>query len=74
MQSRACDYRLLTARPHSNSKVIEELEGPVIDGTRVGSALKDDFYHNFNDIIDNYAVDAQKFDLPNKKGHMDSLY
>ncbi|MFU8650031.1 hypothetical protein ACNA06_22380, partial [Lysinibacillus sp. RSDA_15] len=51
-----------------------ELKHPVLDNPRVGSALKDDFYHNFNDIIDNYAVDAQRFDLPNKKGHMDSLY
>ncbi|MGN7118854.1 ribonuclease YeeF family protein [Lysinibacillus odysseyi] len=51
-----------------------ELKHPVLDNPRVGSALKDDFYHNFNDIIDNYADDAQRFDLPNKKGHMDSLY
>ncbi|WP_241740719.1 hypothetical protein [Lysinibacillus sphaericus] len=63
----------------SNKKPTEdkgtgELKHPVLDNPRVGSALKDDFYHNFNDIIDNYAVDAQRFDLPNKKGHMDSLY
>ncbi|WPK12105.1 hypothetical protein R6U77_19815 [Lysinibacillus louembei] len=51
-----------------------KLKHPVLDNPRVGSALKDDFYHNFNDIIDNYTVDAQRFDLPNKKGHMDSLY
>ncbi|MEK4522393.1 T7SS effector LXG polymorphic toxin [Psychrobacillus sp. FSL W7-1493] len=50
------------------------LKHPILDSPRVGSALKDDFYHNFNDIIDNYAKDAQRFDLPNKKGHMDSLY
>ncbi|MEH6852188.1 hypothetical protein SAMN04488168_11065 [Bacillus sp. 491mf] len=56
------------------TKGTDELKHPVLDNTRVGSALKDNFYHSFNDIIDNYAVDAQRFDLPNKKGHMDSLY
>ena len=58
-------------------KVVEgtsNLKHPVLDNIRVGSALKDDFYHSFDDIIDNYAVDAKRFDLPNKKGHMDSLY
>jgi hypothetical protein len=50
------------------------IKHPVLDNPRVGSALKDDFYHKFDDIIDNYARDAQRFDLPNKKGHMDSLY
>ncbi len=69
-----------TVKEDSPSKSVEptkgtgELKHPVLDNPRVGSALKDDFYHNFNDIIDNYAVDAQRFDLPNKKGHMDSLY
>ncbi|XYQ04191.1 ribonuclease YeeF family protein [Bacillus safensis] len=51
-----------------------ELKHPVLDNPRVGSALKDDFYHSFNDIIDNYAVHSKRFDLPNRKGHMDSLY
>ncbi|MGG0386295.1 pre-toxin TG domain-containing protein [Priestia filamentosa] len=63
--------------PNKNTektKVSRELKHPVLDNTRVGSALKDDSYHNFNDIIDNYVVKAQRFDLPNRKGHVDSLY
>ncbi len=71
----------LTGKKNSGNSIVMvsdkgtgELKHPVLDNPRVGSALKDDFYHNFNDIIDNYAVDAQRFDLPNKKGHMDSLY
>ncbi|RAS85599.1 pre-toxin TG domain-containing protein [Priestia endophytica] len=63
--------------PNKNAektKVVRELKHPILDNTRVGSALKDDSYHNFNDIIDNYVVKAQRFDLPNKKGHVDSLY
>lgn len=37
---------------------------PVLDNTRTGSALKPyDGQHGFNDIIDNYAKDAQKFDI-----------
>ena len=65
---------------HKSSKVgkgkgvINEIKHPVLDNSRVGSALKDDFYHNFNDIIDNNVIYAQKFNLPNKKGHIDSLY
>ncbi|MCL9663115.1 HINT domain-containing protein [Paenibacillus hunanensis] len=59
---------------NSVGRVISELNHPVLDNTRVGSALKNDFYHNFNNIIDNYVMEAQRFDLPNKKGHLDSLY
>ncbi len=55
-------------------KSTSELKHPVLDNPRVGSALKDDFYHRFNDIIDNYAVHSKRFDLPNRRGHMDSLY
>lgn len=36
----------------------------MLDNTRTGSALKPyDGQYGFNDIIDNYAKDAQKFDL-----------
>lgn len=56
------------------SKSVKNLKHPVLDNNRVGSALKEDFYHSFNDIVDNYAINAQRFDLPNRKGHMDSLY
>jgi hypothetical protein len=42
----------------------ETISHPVLDNTRTGSALKPyDGQHGFNDIIDNYAKDAQKFDL-----------
>ena len=52
----------------------ETISHPVLEYPRVGSGLKNDPYHNISDIIDNYAKDAQRFDLPNKKGHMDDLY
>ena len=47
---------------------------PVVDSPRVGSGLKNDPFHDISDIIDNYAKDAKRFDLPNKKGHIDDLY
>lgn len=43
-------------------KVIE-INNPVLDSVRTGSALKLDAQHAFNDIIDNYASSAQKFNL-----------
>ncbi|SMC29506.1 hypothetical protein SAMN02745134_03928 [Clostridium acidisoli DSM 12555] len=49
--------------PKGGSKA-ETISHPVLDNTRTGSALKPyDGQHGFNDIIDNYAKDAQKFDL-----------
>ena len=39
----------------------------VVDNARVGaSANKLDPYHRFSDIIDNYAGDASRFDIPTK--------
>ncbi len=52
----------------------ETISHPVVEYPRTGSALKNDFYHKFSDIVDNYAKDAQRFDLRNAKGHMDDLY
>jgi hypothetical protein len=40
-----------------------DINNPVLDNVRTGSALKIDAQHAFNDIIDNYASSAQKFDL-----------
>ncbi len=41
---------------------------------RSGSALKQDPYHAFPDIIDNYAKDAQKFRIPStRNGYADLL-
>ncbi|WGI63468.1 pre-toxin TG domain-containing protein [Escherichia coli] len=53
-------------------KSTSELKHPVLDNPRVGSALKDDFYHRFNDIIANYAVHSKRFHLPNRRGHMET--
>ena len=39
------------------------IKHPVVNSRRVGSALKTDFYHNFDKIIDNFARYAEKFEL-----------
>lgn len=40
-----------------------EIENPVLNNLRSGSALKQDALHAFNDIIDNYASYAKEFSL-----------
>ena len=55
------------------SKTIE-INNPVLDNIRTGSALKDDSLHAFNDIIDNYAGDATKFSLTGGDGAERTLY
>ncbi|RNB88787.1 hypothetical protein EDM59_06685 [Brevibacillus nitrificans] len=51
------------------------IKHPVLDYTRVGSALKADPYHAFNDIIDNYASYAAKFALTGQRDGIDkTLY
>ncbi|WP_073291647.1 hypothetical protein [Anaerosporobacter mobilis] len=55
------------------SKTVE-INNPVLDNIRTGSALKDDSLHAFNDIIDNYAGDATKFSLVGGDGVERSLY
>ncbi len=51
-----------------------EINNPVLDNIRIGSALKDDSLHAFNDIIDNYAGDATKFSLTGGDGVERTLY
>lgn len=53
---------------NSSSHIIleNEIKHPIISSKRVGSALKEDLYHAFSDIIDNYAQYAKKFDLPDR--------
>jgi hypothetical protein len=43
------------------------IENPVLDSVRIGSANKPpDGQHSFNDIVDNYAGEATRFDIPTK--------
>jgi len=47
--------------------VTKRIDNSVIGKPRTGSAYKlPDGQHGFNDIIDNYAGDAAKFDIPTK--------
>ncbi|MBQ3416104.1 MAG: hypothetical protein IJH39_12380, partial [Clostridia bacterium] len=51
---------------NSNSGYVEaNIENDIIGKERVGSALKLDAYHNFNDIVDNYAGMAVKIEIDN---------
>lgn len=46
---------------------VKAIDNSVIGKPRVGSANKiPDGQHGFNDIIDNYAGDAAKFEIPTK--------
>jgi len=51
-----------------------EIKHPVLENIRTGHALKPDLYHAFNNIIDNFARDAQKFALMGKDGFLKTLY
>jgi hypothetical protein len=51
-----------------------EITNPVLENSRTGSALKTDAQHAFNDIIDNYAGQAQKFPLKGGDGITRDLY
>ena len=55
------------------SKTVD-INNPVLDNIRTGSALKGDSLHAFNDIIDNYAGDATKFSLTGGDGVERTLY
>ena len=47
----------------------------MLDNTRTGSALKpNDGQHGFNDIIDNYAQYADKFDIVGRDSVSRKLY
>ena len=51
-----------------------EINNPVLNNIRTGSALKKDELHAFNNIIDNYAGQATKFSLKGGDGIERSLY
>ena len=59
------DIKLTEADSLSNSNFVE-IKNKVLESERVGSALKQDPYHGFNNIIDNYADSAAKFDIATK--------
>lgn len=42
------------------------IENDILGKQRTGSAKKTDPMHSFNDLIDNYAGDAQTFEIPTK--------
>ena len=48
-----------------SSNNIPNIQNDVLSSPRIGSALKVDPYHAFNDIIDNYAGYASKFSISN---------
>jgi flagellar biosynthesis/type III secretory pathway protein FliH len=50
----------------STQSKVKNIDNPVIGKPRVESANKIDPTHSFNDIVDNYAGDAAKFDIPTK--------
>lgn len=58
----------------SGAKKTVDINNPVLENVRTGSALKSDAQHAFNDIIDNYAGDATKFPLKGGDGVNRSLY
>ncbi len=62
-----------SAGDERGSKIVE-INNPVLDNIRTGSALKGDSLHTFNDIIDNYAGDATKFSLTGGDGVERTLY
>ena len=51
-----------------------EINNPVLNNIRTGSALKTDELHAFNNIIDNYAGQATRFNLKGGDGVERSLY
>ncbi|MEK3791293.1 hypothetical protein MKX42_06105 [Paenibacillus sp. FSL R7-0204] len=53
---------------------VVQINNPVLESVRTGSALKLDAQHAFNDIIDNYATWAQEFDLVGNDKVVRQLY
>ncbi|PFK32901.1 S-layer protein [Bacillus cereus] len=51
-----------------------EINNPVLDNIRTGSALKKDELHAFNNIIDNYVSYTSKFDIVGGDGVKRQLY
>lgn len=62
---KAVPYAALDVPATPPRKVIV-VENDVLNSPRTGSANKKDTLHSFNDIIDNYAGDAKKFEIPTK--------
>ncbi|MGL4316604.1 MAG: hypothetical protein ACRCTL_08320 [Pseudomonas sp.] len=52
--------------PTTPPRKVTVVENDVLNNPRAGSANKKDTLHSFNDIIDNYAGDAKKFEIPTK--------
>ena len=57
--------RLGSVSSKTNSKVISKRKNDIIDLLRTGSALKEDSYHAFPNIVDNYAGYATKSPINN---------
>ena len=55
-------------------KTYRIISNPVVDGIRVGSALKKDSQHSFPDIVDNYVCYASSFVLIGGDGEVRILY
>ena len=52
----------------------KNIQNPIVDSKRVGSATKTDSFHGFSDIIDNYAGQAQTFAIKGGDGRIRTLY
>ena len=52
----------------------KSIKNPIVDSQRVGSALKTDPHHSFNDIVDNYAGSARTFRIKGGDGKTRILY
>ncbi|MEI3613625.1 hypothetical protein [Pseudogracilibacillus sp. SO30301A] len=58
-----------------SNKSLKDISHPVLDNTRIGSALKKpDGQHGFNDIIDNYTPQAIEFEIVSGDGVKRKLY
>ena len=57
--------KVKTVEAGSGSTKMNVIENDIIGKERIGSALKTDSYHNFNNIIDNYAGLATKTEINN---------
>lgn len=56
------DYsRVFTSNKHTSSTINND----IVSKPNVGSALHTDSYHRFPNIVDNYAGDATRFEIPN---------
>ena len=56
------------------TKIIRNINHPVTTTKKVGSALKNDKYHNFSNIVDNYARYGTKFKIRGGDKRYRTLY